>query len=74
MRTLSSLMFAVPFATGSLHVQAQSMGDREQAFLKAKPLIGDALPDVTIYSPDGSPFHTGDLRGHYTVLTFGCLT
>jgi hypothetical protein len=52
----------------------QRMQEREREFLTSKPLIGDPLPDVTIYAADGSPFKTGDLRGHYTVLTFGCLT
>lgn len=53
---------------------AQTMRDREKEFLQSKPVIGDVMPNVTVFSPDGSPFHTADLRGHYTVLTFGCLT
>ena len=47
---------------------------KEKQFLKESPLIGEPLPDVTVYLPDGEPFNTADLRGHYTVLTFGCLT
>lgn len=54
--------------------QAQQMQQREAEFLTTKPVIGEQLPDLTIYAPDGSPFKTSDLRGHYTVLTFGCLT
>lgn len=52
----------------------QRMQEREQEFLQEKPLINDPLPDMTIYAADGSPFKTSSLRGHYTVLTFGCLT
>ena len=47
---------------------------KEEAFLKGKPAIGDTLPDLTVYTPDGKEVKTCDLRGHYTVLTFGCLT
>ena len=55
-------------------VQAQKMQEREEDFLRSKPLIGDKLPDLTVYSPDGTPLQTSELHGHYTVLTFGCLT
>jgi cytochrome oxidase Cu insertion factor (SCO1/SenC/PrrC family) len=47
---------------------------KEEDFLKAKPAVGDVIPDLTVYSPDGKEVKTSDLRGHYTVLTFGCLT
>ena len=47
---------------------------REEDFLKGKPAVGDVIPDLTVYTPDGKEVKTGDLRGHYTVLTFGCLT
>jgi cytochrome oxidase Cu insertion factor (SCO1/SenC/PrrC family) len=43
-------------------------------FLKKSPTIGEALPDLTVYSADGKEFKTSSLRGHYTVLSFGCLT
>jgi hypothetical protein len=52
----------------------ERMQKREREFLRSKPSINDPLPDVTIYAADGSPFKTADLKGHYTVLTFGCLT
>ncbi|RLT21300.1 MAG: hypothetical protein DWI29_02220 [Planctomycetota bacterium] len=68
------LMLALAFIAVPIEVQAQKMQEREEDFLRSKPLIGDIFPDVTVYSPDGTPFKTGDLRGHYTVLTFGCLT
>ncbi|MGV3484449.1 MAG: peroxiredoxin family protein [Planctomycetaceae bacterium] len=56
-------------------VDAQTrMKERERDFLTTLPLVGDAIPDVTVYAADGTPFSTSQLRGHYTVLTFGCLT
>jgi cytochrome oxidase Cu insertion factor (SCO1/SenC/PrrC family) len=47
---------------------------REEDFAKEKPAVGDPLPALTVYTPDGKEVKTADLRGHYTVLTFGCLT
>ena len=47
---------------------------REEEFLKAKPAIGDTIADLTVYSPDGKEVKTSSLRGHHTVLVFGCLT
>jgi len=53
---------------------AQQPKKNDADFAKEKPAIGETLPDVAVYSPDGKTFKTSDLRGHYTVLTFGCLT
>ncbi len=47
---------------------------KDEDFLEEKPAVGESLPDLTVYSPDGKEFKTADLRGHYTVLSFGCLT
>ena len=67
---LAAFLVAIPCG-----VEAQQrLQEREEEFLKTKPLIDDPLPDVSIYSIEGKPFKTADLRGHYTVLTFGCLT
>lgn len=76
MRIVSLFALALTFVAWPANVQAQKgQGqEREEDFLKAKPAVGDPLADVTVYSPDGSPFKTSDLRGHFTVLTFGCLT
>lgn len=75
MRPTSLIAVVLFLAVVPLGAQAQQrMQEREQEFLETKPLIGESLPEVTIYSLDGSPFETSDLRGHYTVLTFGCLT
>ncbi len=36
--------------------------------------VGMTLPDVTAYDADGNELRTSELRGHHTVLVFGCLT
>jgi cytochrome oxidase Cu insertion factor (SCO1/SenC/PrrC family) len=46
----------------------------EEDFVKEKPAVGDPFPDVVVYDPNGKEIKTSSLRGHYTVLTFGCLT
>ena len=35
---------------------------------------GDAIPDVSGFAEDGTPFQLKDLVGHPTVIAFGCLT
>lgn len=68
------LILSVTLVVMPTDVQAQKMQEREEDFLRSSPLIGDKLPDLTVYSPDGTPLQTSELHGHYTVLTFGCLT
>ena len=46
----------------------------EAAFVKERPAVGDALPDITVYNVNGKEVKTSSLRGQYLVLTFGCLT
>ena len=74
MRLPSRFAFALLAAAIPAAALAQPPKKDEAEFAKEKPAIGDTLPDVTVYSPDGKEFKTADLRGHYTVLTFGCLT
>lgn len=57
-----------------VHAQRKKLKVSEEEFLTEAPVVGDKLPEVTVYSPTGTEFKTADLRGHYTVLTFGCLT
>ena len=45
-----------------------------QRFDRAAPQTGDPLPDVAGFDADGNEFRLRSLKGHYTVLTFGCLT
>jgi cytochrome oxidase Cu insertion factor (SCO1/SenC/PrrC family) len=54
-------------------VSAQG-GKEDPEWVKQSPTIGDALPDLTVYTADGKEFKTSSLRGHYTVIDFGCLT
>ena len=66
-------VLSVLLVVTSGHALAQKE-QKEEDFLKAKPAIGDAMPDLTVYSPDGKEVKTSSLRGQYVVLTFGCLT
>ena len=72
---LFGLSLLVALRAGPL-VGQQKKGDKkdEAAFVKEKPAIGDTIPDLTVYSPDGKEVKTSDLRGQHVVLVFGCLT
>jgi hypothetical protein len=48
--------------------------DADRRFEKTRPHIGETIPHVVAYDDSGSPLSLGKLRGHFTVLTFGCLT
>jgi cytochrome oxidase Cu insertion factor (SCO1/SenC/PrrC family) len=74
MRSSFLLAIAVVLALSPAEVLAQRNPKKEAAFLVTRPVVGDPLPEVTVYTPDGKEFKTAELRGHYTVLTFGCLT
>ena len=74
MRTALFLAMAATFVAWPSPAWAQRNEKKDAEFLKGKPSVGDPLPELTVYTPDGTPFKTADLRGHYTVLTFGCLT
>jgi cytochrome oxidase Cu insertion factor (SCO1/SenC/PrrC family) len=66
--TLTLLALAGPPAA-----LAQKMKSDED-FVKAKPTLGDTIPELTVYDSAGKEVKTSSLRGHYTVLVFGCLT
>lgn len=71
------LLFAVALAFAALPAEAWAQKRnraRDESFVQAKPAVGDALPELTVFRPDGKPFETAELRGHYAVLVFGCLT
>ena len=67
--TALALAVAVPTAFGQPRRE-----QKEEDFLKGKPAVGDVIPDLTVDTPDGKEVKTSELREHYTVLTFGCLT
>ncbi len=46
----------------------------QAAFARQAPAVGEKLPEVTILDAEGQPFALSSLKGHYSVLTFGCLT
>jgi cytochrome oxidase Cu insertion factor (SCO1/SenC/PrrC family) len=63
------------FLAGSTSLFAQGEGRvPDHEFPAQKPAVGDLLPEAVLYAPDGTPVKTATLRGHWTVLTFGCLT
>ncbi len=37
-------------------------------------LVGQPLPDITVYDAQGNEFSLSSLKGNYSVLVFGCLT
>jgi cytochrome oxidase Cu insertion factor (SCO1/SenC/PrrC family) len=63
------------FVTGLLAAPAWGQAGREDPeWVKQSPTVGEAFPDLTVYTADGKEFKTSSLRGHYTVIDFGCLT
>ena len=75
MRLLSRLAFALLVAALPAPAQAQPEKKKsEEDFVKERPAVGDALADLTVYSPDGKEVKLSSLRGRHVVLTFGCLT
>jgi cytochrome oxidase Cu insertion factor (SCO1/SenC/PrrC family) len=59
--------------TGLIVGPVSAQGKEDPEFIKKSPTIGEPLPDLTVYTADGKEFKTSSLRGHYTVLDFGCL-
>jgi cytochrome oxidase Cu insertion factor (SCO1/SenC/PrrC family) len=53
---------------------AAQAGREDPEWVKSSPAVGEPFPDLTVYTADGKEFKTSSLRGHYTVLAFGCLT
>lgn len=38
------------------------------------PDVGGLVPDITLHDADGKEVRLRSIKGHYTVLVFGCLT
>lgn len=74
MRAITAFFIAVVLMAAAPAALAQKLKEREEEFLSQKPLIGDPLPDVTVFAADGTSFSTANVRGQFTVFTFGCLT
>jgi hypothetical protein len=46
-----------------------------QVRFESAPQVGDLIPDLTIVDDQGNPASLREItRGHYTVMTLGCLT
>lgn len=71
MRTLAPLLAATLLCLLAGPSFAQPGGARANFNL---PQVGTTLPSVTVFDERGEPFSTDRLRGHYSVLVFGCLT
>lgn len=71
-----SALFGISLVVSVLSAMtsAQEPKKSEEEFVKERPTVGDSLPDLAVYDPNGKVVRTSSLRGHYTVLTFGCLT
>jgi hypothetical protein len=68
------LFTVVAWTVTSAVAQPPSLKSREREFMEEAPVVGDPLPSVEIFDVNGKRFSTDEIRGHYTVLTFGCLT
>ena len=72
---IAALAAALAFLAGApADGQAPKSRKKDEDFVKAKPAVGDPLPEVAVFTPDGKELRTASLRGRFTVLTFGCLT
>lgn len=74
MRSLFRVTVGLVVAVFCAPAGARAQKSTEEDFVKEKPAIGDTVPDVTVYSPDGKEVKLSSLRGQHVVLTFGCLT
>jgi cytochrome oxidase Cu insertion factor (SCO1/SenC/PrrC family) len=66
---------AFPILAGVLYtgIAAAQISPNER--FAVAPEIGDMIPDLVIVDDQGNPANLRELtRGHYTVLTLGCLT
>lgn len=70
MRHLFIAAFTVLVFASFAHAQARNLG----AFDEKAPKVGELAPDITVYDADGKEFRLRSIKGHYTVLVFGCLT
>ncbi len=68
---LATLAIAGIFQTSLVAAQ----GTPPQVRFESAPKVGEMVPDLTIVDDQGNPASLRDItRGHYTVMTLGCLT
>jgi len=60
----------------SLTLTAASFGQGgvNERFERSSPAVGQPLPELTCYDAAGAEVKLHEVKGHYTVLVFGCLT
>lgn len=46
----------------------------QRMFDESSPPVGSPLPDVSAFDADGNELRLGSLKGHWSVIVFGCLT
>ena len=68
-----SLTMSVGIATGQPGGGRPGGGDPQRGGSRL-PEAGSLLPEVVALDEDGNDFSLKELRGHYSVLVFGCLT
>jgi hypothetical protein len=74
MKSLTCLAAVLTTLALSAPSPAQRRKVSEEEFVLQPPAVGEVIPDVKIYDTRGKEVSTSSLRGHYAVLTFGCLT
>ena len=75
LRLLASLCLVLAGIFQAGPVLAQVFTPPDARFLALAPKVGEMVPDLKIVNDKGDPVHLRELtRGHYTVLTLGCLT
>lgn len=74
MRAILLFLVTVSLLVPTADAQQRNLKAREAEFMSTPPLVGEPLPEVELFDIDGKPFSTASMKGHYTVLTFGCLT
>ena len=60
--------------TQGSRTQGSRAGGLNGSFEQSAPKVGELLPDVSALDADGKPLELRSLKGHYSVLVFGCLT
>ena len=63
-----------PSQTQGAPPSQRSRSRASSGFGRSAPKIGDSLPEVSAFDAEGKEFNLSSLKGHYTVLVFGCLT
>ena len=72
---LHSAAFSQGFFGASPPLPGERGAERvRRIFDETSPAIGEPLPDLTCYDANGNEFKVAGLKGHHTVLLFGCLT